>query len=213
MSKLGLGPESMARQVDMFGPPPEDVEQSDTSSDSYCTPPEACECIHRAAGGRPDFDPWTNRYAIAHGWLRARMAWTVENRHTPGTMRKDGTLDISDDPMPWPLVRGEYVHGNPPYSNPLPYVLRFILEMERCRTWGMLLLKSDSRTSWSAALLDRRQPIVHWKGAMSFYLAGQRVVGNNFASTFYVVDGTGTDPQTRYNQLVPAFGDLGWCYR
>jgi hypothetical protein len=206
---------SASIQGDLWGPQLADVDEdaADASTDSYCTPPEVCEPIVAAAGGLVHHDPWTNRYAITHGWLRARTAWTIVDGRSPGIVRKDGSLDITPDPRPWPLAPGQYCHGNPPYSDPLPFVLRFILEMERAKAWGMLLLKSDNRTEWARALLERRQPIVLWDGVINFFHKGQRVKGNNFASTLYVVDGTGTDPQRRADMLSPIFEGKAWVYR
>lgn len=194
---------SVAGQQALWGGQPEDVGEGETSTDSYCTPPEVMEPVRAAAGGRVILDPWTNTYAIAHGWVNAMHAWTIASGRHPDRMI---------DPRPWPLEPDDFTFGNPPYSEPLPYVTRFIFEVIRARAWGMLLLKSDNRTAWAEALLDLRHPIILWRGAISFYHRGNRVTGNNFASTLYVVDGTDVTPKARAAMLERVFEGKGWVY-
>jgi hypothetical protein len=44
-------------------------------------------------------------------------------------------------------------------------------------------------------------------------LAGKVVKGNNFASTLYVVDGTGMEAQRRADLLATIFEGKAWVYR
>lgn len=206
-------------QAALFEEPLPTDEEADESTDSYCTPPEVMEPIRRVAKGRIALDPWTNHYAISHGWVRAKVSWTLQDGRSPGdVIDRNGPrprLDITSDPRPWPLKAGDFVWGNPKYSDPLPEVLRFMLECERAKAWGTLLLKQDSRTKWCQALLDQnpRPPIALWRGPINFFHKGERVRGNNFASTLYVVDHTGTPAGRRAKQLERAFGERAWVYR
>lgn len=179
------------RQGDLFGV---DVEpEDDTSTDSYCSPPEVLAPVH-VVGGRPRLDPWTNGYAIAHGWVNAVEAWTLASGRDP---------DPQIDPRPWPLEADDFAWGNCPYSNPLPYVRRFIVELERAKAWGMLLLKTDNRTQWWREATAPSRTVIMWDGAVNFFHMGVRVKGNNFASSIIVVDFTNTTG--RHDALVEAF--------
>ncbi len=71
-------------------------------------------------------DEWI--WAIFDGW------------HDPCPYRSDDLLGLIE---PW----GSQTFVNPPYSNPLPWVEKAILERERGNT-VVLLLKHDSSTKW-----------------------------------------------------------------
>lgn len=207
--------------VDMFEPPPLD-DASDT--DSYCSPPEIMECIHAGINGvsvedwrlqcpigpqrRPRLDPWTNSRAIAHGWVNAEVAWTLADGHLHGHHP-----DRETDPEPWPLMQGDYVHANPPYSGPAPYIERFCYELRLAKAWGGILVKTDNRTSWWAELERCRPFLVMFQGPVNFFHKGARVKGNNFASTLVIVDYTGTSGRQRQHDLERAFADVAWVHR
>jgi len=219
-----------AMTLEMFETNAPDTE-GETSTDAYCSPPEFCECMHASINGctrdelgsdgvlelfgtdivglgrrkvRPALDPWTNQRAISHGWVNAATSWTLESGRDP---------DISWDPRPWPLLPGDYVHGNPRYSAPHEYVERFLMELERAKAWGGLLLKTDNRTQWWRDIQAHDPFIVLWDGPMNFFHLGERIKGNNFASSILVVDHTGMSRNKRYDQLRRAYEGRAWVFR
>jgi hypothetical protein len=194
-----------AHQGDLWGPALAEIDEGDTSTDSYCTPGEVLAPVHKVAK-RVALDPWTNRYAISLGFVRAEVAWTLGSGRCP---------DPDVDPRPWPLAPGDFAWGNPKYSDPSMMLRRFVAEIERARAWGMLLVKTDNRTRWWAEMIGAHPWLVMWNGPVNFLLEGQRVKGNNFASTIMVVDATDVPRHERHAALVEAFEapGLAWVYR
>jgi hypothetical protein len=98
------------------------------------------------------------------------------------------------DPCPYPRPEGhdgletewgDPTYCNPPYSNPLPWVLKAIHESRKGKL-VMMLLPNDSSTTWWRLL--------HQEGARFFLLAGRiRFVGAEgmprFASMLALLNG------------------------
>ena len=77
------------------------------------------------------------------GWFMAIMNQALIDRCPPNHI---------DDSLQTTWVEASYV--NPPYSNPLPFVLKGLEEHKKNRIAVVFLLKCDSSTRWYKALVE-----------------------------------------------------------
>lgn len=191
-------------QASLFDTPPEDAEWD---KDSWCTPPEVMEAVHRFWPGGIDLDPCSNHWAKALGFVRAKVAWTK-----------------ADDCMAQPTWPGATCWLQPPYSRegaPIigcPDKSKPLYQGSFLRRWdagdlreALVLIRLDTSTDNWEALANRSTSLVHFKKRLDHYEAGERKGGSNICSAMLLL--TRNDPKVRHRALEAAIGDLGWVYR
>lgn len=182
----------------------------DKQSDSWCTPHEITDIAHRLW---PEdgivLDTCSNRWAIALGFVRARVAWTK---------REDCTAQPTWNVHEALGLRRTTCWLQPPYSREgAPIVADWTQRWDRGETWETLaLVRLDSSTVAWSMLAERASALVHLKSRVDHYEAGVRASttvrgGSNICSAMLLM--TRDDPTSRHRALEAAVGDLGWVYR
>ncbi len=189
--------------LDGVAPTPDGAEWD---KDSWCTPPEMMDAVHRFWPGGIDLDPCSNAWAVELDFVRAAF-----------TCSKD--LDCMSMST-WRVVPRTKCWLQPPYSRQGAPII-----MDWARRWddgqvheALALVRLDTSTDHWAALSERCSSIVLFKTRVDHYENGIRASskisvrgGSNICSAMLLA--TREDPIARHNALEQAIGDLGWVYR
>ena len=104
-----------------------------------------------------------------------------------------------------PIEPGQYIWCNPPYSNPLPWAEKCIIESKTNGIGSVILLNHDMSTKWASELLSIKCKIIVLTGKRIAFLnsEGQPVKGNSKGQVLFVIppyvrDGS---PYTEYIEL------------
>jgi hypothetical protein len=205
-----------AVQGDLWGPALAEVGDGDASTDSWCSPREVVDIAHRFWPEGITLDCCSNRWAISLGYVRARVAWTIDD-----DCMKQPTWDVHKSLG----LRRTTCWFQPPYSEdgaPItgivdentgkPYAGSWVRRWDAGELWETLaLVKLDTSTERWRVLEARASSIVLFKSRLAHYEAGVRKGGSNFCSAMFLM--TRADPTVRHRALEAAVGDLGWVYR
>jgi phage N-6-adenine-methyltransferase len=117
---------------------------------------------------------------------------------------------------------GSYVWCNPPYSNPLPWVIKCISESEHYGIGSVMLLNCDMSVEWSSLLVNLECKIIHSiasgskkdktyrNGRIAFLNENNQPVGeNNKAQVIFIIPPyvRAGEPVTVYLPLVNIMED------
>lgn len=163
-------------------------------NDSWSTPDEIMVCVHRFWPEGIGLDPCSNAIAIALGFVRARVAWTIDD-------------DALAQPT-WDVEPPTTVWYQPPYSAPRPLTERLVTEWDEGHLDEVLaLVKLDTSTKWWAMLRDRAAAVVLLPDRVAHHQGPEQVKGSDFCSALLLL--TRRDPWQRRQDLARAFAGVG----
>jgi hypothetical protein len=189
-----------------------DLEHEADPADSWSTSPEIMAIAHGFWPGGIDLDPCSNRSAIALGFVRARVAWTISD-----DCLGQPTWQVSPRPTCWlqpPYSKdGGRIIGAPEPKTDQPHPGSWVRRWDAGELWETLaLVRLDSSTEHWRALDVRSTSLVLFHKRLDHYHAGVRETGSNFCSAMFMMTRAG-DPKVRHRALVAAVGDLGHVYQ
>lgn len=180
-------------QISLLGETPDNPEWD---RDSWCTPPEFMEAVHRFWPDGIDLDPCSNAWAQSLGFVRARTAWTKDDDCTTKRL--------------WP---GRTCWLQPPYSKDGAPIIR-----HACDRWDegqmfelLALVRLDTSTEAWGLLAERAASLALPVKRVKHYEQGQRKDSTNFCSGVMLL--TRLDKARRHADLQQAFDGLARCYQ
>ena len=173
-------------------------DSGEDDGDSWCTDGPIVDIAHRFWPEGISLDPCSNQQALALGFVRARVAWTIVD-------------DCMSFPS-WDVERLTTCWWQPPYSRAgAPLTMGLVERWDRGQMHEVLaLVKLDTSTERWQALERRASSLVLFHDRLAHLANGVRHDTSNFCSAMLLL--TRSDPKVRHRALEAAVGDLGHVY-
>lgn len=141
-------------------------------------------------------------FAVSRGVERTRI---IDVCASDDNYRFTPYITTADDTLVTPWGQNSTCWMNPPYSNPMPFIEKAVLEMDNGNS-TIALLKNDCSTKWFSYAVKHASDIVFiTDGRVGFDPPPGQVVtsGNNFSSVAFVFNAQGGDQYQRRTHYLP----------